>query len=74
MIRLLCLLGVLAGFTLHLQATEVLTRGPYLNLATDTSVVVRWRTNLPAASRVAYGSSPATLNSWVDVTASNPVG
>ncbi len=43
-------------------------RGPYLQLATPQSVVVRWRTDLPTESVVRYGATPATLTS----TASNP--
>ncbi len=33
---------------------SAVVRGPYLQLGTPTSVVVRWRTDLPTASRVAY--------------------
>ncbi len=32
----------------------LVTRGPYLQLGTSTSVVVRWRTDVPAPSRVEY--------------------
>jgi hypothetical protein len=38
------------------KSTRV-TRGPYLQLVTPTSAVVRWRTNQPTDSRVHYGSS-----------------
>jgi hypothetical protein len=37
-------------------------RGPYLQLATETGIVVRWRTAEPSASRVLYGSSPSELD------------
>ncbi|HUR28269.1 MAG TPA: hypothetical protein VM509_08775, partial [Planctomycetota bacterium] len=48
------------------NTTEVLARGPYLQLATPTSALVRWRTDHPVASRVAYGSSPGALTNWID--------
>ncbi|NIR50731.1 metallophosphoesterase [candidate division KSB1 bacterium] len=37
-------------------------RGPYLQLGTPTSVVVKWRTDQDADSRVRYGSSLSNLN------------
>lgn len=37
-------------------------RGPYLNLATSSSVVVKWRTIAPTDSKVKYGISPSNLN------------
>ena len=46
-----------------------MTRGPYLQLGTPTSVVVRWRTSDATDSRVVYGTALAGLSS----TASNPV-
>jgi hypothetical protein len=39
-----------------------LTRGPYLQLGTPTSIVIRWRTSVAADSRVIYGTNPAALN------------
>ncbi|MBI4578672.1 MAG: metallophosphoesterase family protein, partial [Planctomycetes bacterium] len=46
----------------------LVTRGPYLQLATPHSMVVRWRTDLPSNGTVRYGASPASLTG----TASNP--
>lgn len=48
------------------KSTRVV-RGPYLQLVTPTSAVVRWRTNHPTDSRVAFGASAAASN--VDVAA-----
>lgn len=39
-----------------------LTRGPYLQAATDTSMVIRWRTDLLSRSRVRYGNTPTHLD------------
>jgi methionine-rich copper-binding protein CopC len=38
-----------------------ITRGPYLQLATANSVIVRWRTDVATNSKVSYGSSPTNL-------------
>ncbi|GAB3022494.1 metallophosphoesterase [Spirosoma pulveris] len=38
-----------------------LVRGPYLQVVTPTSVVVRWRTDQPTTSRVWYGKSTGAL-------------
>jgi hypothetical protein len=55
------------GFDFSLAAaTEFprpeLTRGPYLQLGTPTSVAVRWRTDLPTNSVVRFGTSWTNLN------------
>ncbi|MHC4622550.1 MAG: purple acid phosphatase family protein [Planctomycetota bacterium] len=47
-------------------STSLLTRGPYMQMATPTSVVVRWRTAAATDSRVKYGPDPASLNTTVD--------
>ena len=43
-----------------------LTRGPYLQLGTPTSVVVRWRTDTASDSRVTYGMAVGDLDTFVD--------
>ena len=43
------------------NSTAVVIRGPYLQSANDTSVIVRWRTNIPAQSHLDYGLTVATL-------------
>ena len=40
-----------------------LTRGPYLQIGTPTSIVVRWRTDSSTDGVVKYGASPASLTS-----------
>ncbi len=37
------------------------TRGPYLQTSTTSSIYVRWRTSLTSNSRVKYGTSPTAL-------------
>ncbi len=45
------------------------TRGPYLQRATPTSLVVRWRTDIATDSRVSYGDAPGNLTAFTDATA-----
>ena len=40
----------------------LLTRGPYLQDGTRSSVVIRWRTDVPTEGRVRFGVSPSDLN------------
>ncbi len=47
--------------TLFANAGPTVVRGPYLQSGTPQSVIVRWRTDLPTSSRVAYGSAPGSL-------------
>lgn len=44
----------------------VITRGPYLQKANDTSMVVRWRTNLPSPSVIDFGISTTSLINTVE--------
>ncbi len=39
------------------------TRGPYLQIGTPNSTIVRWRTNVPTDSRVSYGTTQGSLTS-----------
>ena len=50
---------------LSVNEPNVVVRGPYLQMGTPTSVVVRWRTLLAVDSRVRYGDSPGKLQSEV---------
>ncbi|MFN2378240.1 MAG: metallophosphoesterase [Candidatus Binatia bacterium] len=48
---------------LAMNLAGAVTRGPYLQLGTDSSVVVRWRTTTAGDSCVRYGAAPASLTS-----------
>jgi hypothetical protein len=56
------------SFDVELVAlTDVsLTRGPYLQMGTPTSQLLRWRTSAPSDSRVRIGASPGALATVVD--------
>ena len=53
-----------AGF--QETGVPVITRGPYLQLGTPTSVVVRWRTDVATDSRVSRGTVAGQLTTNVD--------
>jgi len=47
-------------------AAQTVTRGPYLQVGTPSSVTVRWRTDVAMAGRVRYGTDAANLSSVAD--------
>src|SRR4029453_400030 len=42
------------------------TRGPYLQIGTSNSTIVRWRTNVATDSRVSFGTTQGSLTSVAD--------
>jgi hypothetical protein len=73
--RLLTLVACLAGLVELSSssagaASPVVTRGPYLQLGTPTSVIVRFRTDVAGVGRVSYGTNAASLNLFSGGTAS----
>ena len=44
----------------------VLTRGPYLQVGTQTSIIIRWRTDIAENSRVSWGTTFGTYPYTVD--------
>lgn len=56
------------SFDLELSASTgpTLTRGPYLQQGTPTSVIVRWRTDSATDSRVRFGTGLASLTLTAD--------
>jgi len=53
------------SFDLKLVGQGRVTRGPYLQMGTPNSIIVRWRTDQPTDSRVLFGDSPTNLTSAV---------
>ena len=53
------------SFDLELTASDAIsvTRGPYLQMGSPNSLIVRWRTDAPTDSRVRFGTDQANLNS-----------
>lgn len=52
---------LLTGRVARAQTTVRVIRGPYLQAASPTSLVVRWRTDTASDSRVLLGSAPGSL-------------
>jgi len=52
----------LAALTAAPLLAQNIVRGPYLQQGTPTSVVVRWRTDVPTDTTVRYGTTPAQLD------------
>jgi hypothetical protein len=61
LIRLIPVLG-LAALCVPPLAAQTIVRGPYLQQGTPTSVVVRWRTDVPTDTAVKFGLNPAQLD------------
>ena len=61
------------SFDLELKATAkvvvpvtaTLTRGPYMNTATQSSIIIRWRTNIATNSKVSFGTTAGNLTQFV---------
>ena len=67
-VRLTTAVAIVVAGLLTITAATVaqgpsLTRGPYLQLGTPTSIVVRWRTATAAQSVVRFGTAPGQLTS-----------
>jgi hypothetical protein len=50
----------------QVAAAAVVTRGPYFQIPTASSIIVRWRTDVATTSQVAYGPAPGSLTQTVD--------
>ena len=58
-------LGAILVALPQLAAAAVVTRGPYLQLPTETGIIVRWRTDVATTSQVSYGAAPGSLTQTV---------
>lgn len=59
------------SFDLELIGNDgiTLTRGPYMNIALQNSIVIRWKTDVATDSKVSYGTSAGSLTqSFTDNT------
>ncbi|HVE65562.1 MAG TPA: post-COAP-1 domain-containing protein [Thermoanaerobaculia bacterium] len=63
------LVALLLATTASTQTAPFVTRGPYLQRGSPTSVVVRWRTDAPTDSVVRFGPAPDSLTSSVSDSA-----
>lgn len=60
-------LSLLLPFLLAIQPllAQSLTRGPYLQMGTQTAATIRWRTDVPTVGRVMYGLAANALTGSV---------
>ncbi|MDR3714869.1 MAG: metallophosphoesterase family protein [Puia sp.] len=63
---LFAFLSPFAGFSQNGDPFPSLIRGPYLQVATTSSIMIRWRTDGSARSRVRYGAEAGRLDRVVD--------
>ena len=61
MLGVVLVLGAWSAVPAWVAQTPLVTRGPYLQRGSTTSIVVRWRTDMPTDSRVLYGPAPESL-------------
>ena len=67
----LVVLLMISVLGLEQSNAQTVTRGPYLQFPTSSSMKVMWRTDAPTPSRVYYGSSLATvMDNQVDIVTS----
>ena len=64
MLWVLLAFGAWWAFPTSGAQTALVTRGPYLQRGAATSIVARWRTDVPTDSQVLYGPAPDSLL-WV---------
>ena len=67
--RATAFIGLFALLVAQSLSAQTITRGPYLQFGTPSSVIVRWRTSVATNSRVRYGVNAASLTSTTDVAA-----
>lgn len=61
---------ILAAFQRQAAVAQAVTRGPYLQLLTPSSIKIKWRTDQPTDSRVYYGTDTVNLSLYADGDAS----
>ncbi len=57
---------VAVGLMTSVAHAVTVTRGPYLQTQTTSSIIVRWRTDVPTDSRVSFGAAVGSLTNTVD--------
>jgi acid phosphatase type 7 len=51
------------------KSSSLLARGPYLQQASENSIIIRWRTSVASASIVKFGTSPDNLDKIISKAA-----
>ncbi|SKB01648.1 Calcineurin-like phosphoesterase [Prosthecobacter debontii] len=58
--------SAVVNFTVTPGPSGTITRGPYLQQGTPSSMIVRWRSSQSVTGRVRYGTAPDALTQFVD--------
>ena len=69
--RLNIILSVLLIGLCGRVSAATLEHKPYLQNATPSSIVIRWRTDTNTSTRVKYGTSPSSLTHIIDQPANS---
>jgi acid phosphatase type 7 len=59
-LKFLCIFSGVYALVSVLHAQLVVTRGPYIQMVTQNSLFIRWRTNFPTDSKITYGTNPSS--------------
>jgi hypothetical protein len=59
-LKFLCIFSGLFVLVSALNAQFVVSRGPYIQMVSQNSLFIRWRTNLPTDTKVTYGTIPTS--------------
>lgn len=62
--------GLFFNIFLQLTSQVNLVKGPYLQIGTSSSIIIRWETNVATNSWVTYGTNSLALTSTVNTAAS----
>ncbi len=68
MLRFKIVVVALCLVATQLGLAQNVVRGPYLQIGTHTSIVIRWRTDASTDSRVSFGTSSGNLTQAEDVS------
>lgn len=63
--RLFCLLFLQLLYEYRDINAQVITRGPYMNMNTPTTVVIKWHTDIPTTTQVMFGLQKNNLSNGV---------
>ena len=61
---------LLLALSTNFLVAQTITRGPYLQQSTPSSIIIKWKTNNASNTKVNYGISQSNLNMTVTNTVS----
>src|SRR5688572_11148770 len=67
-IKFICTLSLAIALGSLLNAQYSITRGPYIQMVSQNSLFIRWRTNLPTDSKINYGTIATSQTNVVNIS------